>query len=168
MNRLFATTFAACVLLAGCGTMQPGREAAEPEVQKAPDTPPPPPPTPRQVSDAENLISYFVYLRKLTGPELAREHDAARQAWSRARSDYNGVRLAMLVALPNTPLYDEARALDLLDPIAKNGDPRLSGLAWLLISQIQERRRLDATAQALQNKLDALKSLERSLIERKR
>ena len=64
----------------------------------------------------------------------------------------------MLVALPNTSLYDETRALDLLDPIAKNGDPRLSGLAWLLISQIQERRRLDATAQAL----------ERSLIERKR
>jgi len=70
--------------------------------------------------------------------------------------------------VPNTAFYDEPRALDLLDPVARNGDPRLSGLAALLVSQIQERRRLDATAQALQQKLDALKSLERSLIERKR
>ncbi len=101
-------------------------------------------------------------------PELAREHDAARQAYGRARSDYNRVRLAMVVALPNTSFYDEPRALDLLDPIAKNAESRLSGLASLLVSQIQERRRLDANAQALQQKLDALKSLERSLIERKR
>lgn len=161
-----ASALAACLLLAGCGTLQPAPEVAEPEARTV--QPAPPVPQPRQSSDAETLISYFANLRKLSGPELAREHDAARQAYGRARSDYNGMRLAMVVTLPNTPFYDDPRALDLLDPIAKNGDPRLAGLAWLLVSQIQERRRLDANAQALQQKLDALKSLERSLIERKR
>ena len=166
MRRTRAGALAASLLLSGCGTLQPPVQVTEPEVRKP--APPPPVPQPRQSSDAEALISYFAQLRKLSAPELAREHDAARQAYGRAKSDYNGVRLAMVVTLPNTPFYDEPRALDLLDPIAKNGEPRLSGLAWLLVSQIQERRRLDANTQALQQKLDALKSLERSLIERKR
>jgi hypothetical protein len=74
----------------------------------------------------------------------------------------------MVMALPNTPFADEPRALDLLEPVARNTEGRLSSLAVMLVSQIQERRRLDANAQALQQKLDALKSLERSLIDRKR
>ena len=165
-GRPGVVTLAACLLVAGCQTVQPLPEIAEPEIQKPAPTPAPPP-QPR-VSETENLVSYYTYLRKLPGNDVAREHDAARQAYGRARSDYNGVRLAMVVTLPNTPFYDEPRALDILDPIAKGGDARMAGLAWLLISHIQERRRLDATAHALQQKLDALKSLERSLIERKR
>jgi len=164
--RLLAALLATLLLLAGCETMQPGVAVTEPEPQKASVVLPGP--QPRQASEAENLISYFAQLRKLPGSELAREHDAARQAYGRARSDYNGVRLAMVMALPNTPFADEPRALDLLEPIARNTEGRLSSLAVMLVSQIQERRRLDANAQALQQKLDALKSLERSLIDRKR
>jgi hypothetical protein len=167
---LFPATLSACALLAACGTTQPavappGVAATEPEV--APPVPWPSAAT-RQSSDAENLLSYFSHLRKLSGPELAREHDSARQAFSTGRSEYNRVRLAMVVALPNTPFSDESRALDLLEPLAKSHDPQLSGLAYLLASQIQERKRLDSNMQALQQKLYALKSLERSLIERKR
>ena len=164
--RLLAALLATSLLLAGCETMQPGVAVTEQEPQKASVVLPGP--QPRQASEAENLISYFAHLRKLPGSELAREHDAARQAYGRARSDYNGVRLAMVMALPNTPFADEPRALDLLEPVARNTEGRLSSLAVMLVSQIQERRRLDANAQALQQKLDALKSLERSLIDRKR
>ncbi len=162
---LLAAAIAACALLAGCGTT-PSLEVAEPEPPKAPAPRVSKPP--RQVSDAETLISYFAQLRKLPVPELAREHDAARQAYGLAPSDYNRTRLAMVITLPNSPFFDEPRALDLLEPLAKNAEAQLSGLAALLVSQIQERRRLDANAQALQQKLDALKSLERSLIDRKR
>lgn len=169
---MLATALALCVLLAGCTTMQPEAPEPSPEAQTPPAiTAPPAPqpqPQPRSASEAETLISYYAHLRKLGGPELAREHEAARQAYGRSRSDYNGMRLAMVMVLPNSPFHDEPRALDLLEPIARNGEGRLSGLASLLASQIQERRRLDSTAQALQQKLDALKSLERSLIERKR
>ena len=164
----FPTALAVCALLAGCTTMQPA-EVTEPEptVTQQPSEPPPPQPAARR-SDAEYLLSYFVHLRKLSTPELAREHDAARRAYSGTRSDYNRVRLAMIMTLPNTSFYDEPRALDLLEPIARTSAAPLSGLALLLASQLQERKRLDANAQALQHKLDALKSLDRSLIERKR
>ena len=152
---------AACALLAGCTTA--------PKVQEAEPEPPAQASEPRRLpSDAENLLSYFAQIKKLSAPELAREHDFARQAYGGARSDYNRMRLAMVVSLPNTAFYDEPRALDLLEPLARNPGAQLSGLAFLLVSQIQERRRLDANTHALQQKLDALKSLERSLLERKR
>jgi len=169
-SGLWAATLAACMLLTACTTME-SVEVSEREPDVAPEmsasTPVPPKPA-RQVSDAESLLSYFSQLRKLSGSELAREHDSARQAFSSGRSEFNRIRLAMVVTLPNTPFYDDYRALDLLEPLARNADSQLSGLAALLVSQIQERKRLDANTQALQQKLDALKSLERSLIERKR
>ena len=140
-------------------------EIAEPVQETAPVAPSV---ATRQISGAENLLTYFNQIRRLSGPDLAREHDSARQAFSTGRSEFSRVRLAMVVTLPNTPFYDETRALELLDPIWKNSESQLSGLAALLVSQIQERKRLDANAQALQQKLNALKSLERSLIERKR
>jgi hypothetical protein len=166
--RPFAAVLVPSLLLAGCETMQPGAGVVEPEPQKVAVPAVVQAPPSRPPSDTENLISYFIHLRKLHGAELAREHDAARQAYGRARSEYNGMRLAMVVAVPNTPFADDPRALDLLDPIARNPESRLAGLASLLVAQIQERRRVDANAQALQQKLDALKSLERSLLHRKR
>lgn len=148
------------MLIAGCGALRSleSREPA-PWVQAGGAQP---------SSDAESLLLYFQLVRKLPGAELGKEHETARQAYARARSDFNRVRLAMMLALPNAPFGDEPRALELLDPVAKNQNGQLQGLAYVLISQIQERRRLDASAQGLQQKLDALKSLERSMIERKR
>lgn len=155
-----ALGFACLGLLASCGVLRglEGREPA-PWVQAG---------GPQPASDAESLLLYFQHVRKLPGAELGREHEAARQAYARARSDFNRVRLAMTLALPNAPFGDEPRALELLDPVAKNPSGQLQGLAYVLVSQIQERKRLDASAQGLQQKLDALMSLERSMIERKR
>ncbi len=168
-GRQFPAALAVYAVLAGCTTMQPVEVAApEPVAAQQPGEPPSVPPPAARRSDVEYLLSYFVQLRKLSTPELAREHDAARHAYTGTRSDYNRVRLAMIMTLPNTSFHDEPRALDLLEPLARTSAAPLSGLALLLASQLQERKRLDATAQALQYKLDALKSLDRSLIERKR
>lgn len=149
-----------CAALAGCGALR-GLETQEPApwVQAG---------SPQPASDVESLLLYFQHIKKLPVPELGKEHDAARQAYSRTRTDFNRVRFAMLLALPNTAYSDESRALELLDPVAKNQKGQFSGLALLLASHLQERKRIDANAQGLQQKLDALKSLERSMIERKR
>jgi hypothetical protein len=145
-------------LLAACGIIR-GLEPLEPApwVQDG---------GPRPASDGDSLILYYSHLRKLSGPELGREHDVARLAHNRVRSEFNRIRLAMVLSLPNTAFHDEARSLELLEPVAKNPGGRLQGLALLLSSHLQEQRRLSANAQGLQQKLDALKSLERSLIER--
>jgi len=63
---------------------------------------------------------------------------------------------------------DEARSLGLLDTVARHQVGKLQGLAVMLVAQVQEQQRLAASAQGLQQKLDALRSLERNMIERSR
>jgi hypothetical protein len=146
--------------LAGCSILR-GMESQEPApwVQAGASRP---------ATDAENLLLYYEHVRKLAAADLNREHDAARQVYTRSRSDYSRVRFAMVLSLPNTAVSDEGRALELLEPVSKNQGSSLHGLAYLLASHLQERKRLDANAQGLQQKLDALRSLERSMIERNR
>ncbi|HSC94796.1 MAG TPA: hypothetical protein VLC73_07490 [Burkholderiales bacterium] len=124
--------------------------------------------TPRPTSDTESLLLYYRHIRNLTGPDASREHERAWQAYAQAPTDFNRVRLAMVLSLPGTAFYDNARALGLLDTVAKRDGGRLQGLAAALGAQLQEQQRLAANAQELQQKLDALKSLERSMIEKSR
>ena len=159
-NRLFLLGIGCAVAVAGCGVLRIA-EPLEPApwVQAG---------APRPASDADSLLLYFQHLRKLSGAEVSREHEAAREAYARVRTDFNRVRLAMVLSLPGTAFYDDARAFELCDTVAKHDGGRLQGLALLLGSHLQEQRRLTASAQGLQQKLDALKSLERSMIERTR
>lgn len=158
MTRVGIAAALCCAMLAGCVGPDGGLVRARPA----------PVESWRAGSDVDSLLGYFQYARKLAPADLGKEHDAARQALQATRSDFNRVRLAMLLSLPGTALADEPRALELLDPIAKNPSCELYGLASLLVSNLQERRRLDANAQGLQQKLDALRLLERNMIERKR
>lgn len=159
-NRLVLLWFGCAAIAAGCGVLRIA-EPLEPApwVQAG---------TPQPASDAESLLLYFQHIRKLSGPDVIREHEAARQAYARARTDFNRVRLAIVLSLPGTAFNDDARALDLCDTVAKHEGGRLQGLALLLGSHLLEQKRLTASAQGLQQKLDALKSLERSMIERSR
>jgi hypothetical protein len=159
-NRLFLLGIGCAVAVAGCGVLRIA-EPLEPApwVQAG---------APRPASDADSLLLYFQHIRKLSGADLSREHEAARQAYARSRTDFGRLRLAMVLSLPGTAFNDDTRALDLCDTVAKHEGGRLQGLAVLLGSHLQEQKRLTASAQGLQQKLDALKSLERSMIERSR
>ena len=160
MRSRLAVVLVACCWLGGCGALR-GLENQEPApwVQAG---------APQPGSNAESLLLYFQHVRKLPGAELAKEHDAARQSFARSRADFDRVRLAMVISIPGASFSDDGRAMELLEPVAKNPNGQLQGLAYLLAVQLQERRRLDANAQGLQQKLDALKSLERRMIERNR
>jgi hypothetical protein len=126
------------------------------------------PSVPPPASDAEHLLTYFQQVKTLSGAELEREQEAARQAYARTRSEFNRVRLAMMLSLPQAAFNDDARALELLEPVSRSPGGQLQGLAYLLVAQLQERRRLESSLQGLEQKLNALKSLERSMIEKKR
>lgn len=159
MKSRFLGVVACCALLASCGVLQ----EFETTERAAP-----PAPVQRPISDVESLLLYYRHIGKLKEKQLSREHEIARNAYARERTDFNRVRLAMLLGLPNTELNNDGRALELLEPVAKSEDGEFSALAALLVGQLHERKRLDANAQDLQKKLDALKSLERSMMERKR
>lgn len=178
--RLAIVTGLLCGALSGCGIL-PGLENQEPAPEQAAGQAAPeqaaeaPVPVPRPRPDArrtsselDDLLAYFQQVRRMPAAELSREHDAVRQAFLYSRTDFDRLRLALLLSLPGTPVSDENRALELLDPVARNAGARFSGLAALLAANLQERKRLDASAHGLQQKLDALMTLERNMIERKR
>lgn len=159
-SRFLPLVLGCAALLAGCGVIRIA-EPLEPAPWVRADGPQP-------TSDTESLLLYFQHIRKLSGPDAIREHEAAWHMYSRSRSDFNRVRVAMILSLPGMPFTDEARALGLLDSVAKHQGGKLQGLAVMLGAQLQEQQRLAAGAQALQQKLDALRSLERNMIERSR
>ena len=178
-GALFAAAGAFMVAMTGCAVVgpQPEPEPAEPP-EAAPEVEPPPsvvvpreiePMRPSaQVLELERLLDYFRALRRLNATELAREHENARAAFMRTRSDYDRVRLALLLSLPNTPFNDEGRALELLEPMLRTPGSILQGLAMLVHVMVYEQRRLEQNMAKLQEKLDALKSLERKLLEREK
>ncbi|MBI4194395.1 MAG: hypothetical protein HY526_04885 [Betaproteobacteria bacterium] len=154
----------AVLALAGCALLK----APEPEAPEPPaEEPPAVVETIREsVPELDQALKYFQRVRRLGGAELVREHDGARLSFARTRSDLDRVRLAMVLSLHGTGVSDDARALELLEPLVRSQNSALHGLAFLLQSFVQEQRRLGHGIQGMQQKLDALKSMERSLIER--
>jgi hypothetical protein len=116
---------------------------------------------------------------------------AAQQAFVGEASPLNRLRLAtLLVALP-APLRDEARAAELLEPIADPAGASTGRFAALLAAQIGERQRLareverlakersaiererqaadkerDKREEALRQQLEALRAIERGILDR--
>jgi len=149
-------------------------EPPRPEVKL--EVPPAPEP---QHSDLDRLVLQFDSVRRMQGAEAAKELEQARQAFNRAKTDYNRIQLALLSLLSNTGGRDDAKAAALLEPMLKDAQKDKSGsgglraFAVLLYSQIAEEHKLEdrmkeeqKRADALQQKLDALKEVEKSLIER--
>lgn len=160
----------------------PAKVAVAPPVTPAPAPVVTPPPAPQlsRPSEVDALLAEFERLRRLPIAEIAREQEAARQAFNQSRSDAARLRAAMTMAVPGNPGNEDVRALELLDPLVRNLTAPLHGLAFLMAAYIQEQRRLASqvqglqqnaqglqqNVQALQQKLDALRTLERSLSER--
>jgi len=81
------------------------------------------------------------------------------------------VRLALLLSLPGTAFNDDGRAASLLEPLADSAAaevPRgpLQQFAGLLHAQVSERTREQRRSAQLKEQLEALKAIERGIIER--
>lgn len=101
----------------------------------------------------------------------------AEQAFGHDASALNRLRLALLLATLGPPLRDDARAAELLEPIA---DPAAAGVgrfAALLAGQVGDRTRMtrerersdrerDKREEALRQQLEALRAIERGIQER--
>ena len=147
-----------------------------PAGQPPPTQPAPAQPTvtPPPVNEEEQLALALLadLQRYVSDPteDLKRELAAANAALARTRTDANRIRVALLLTLPAAGPPDDARALSLLEPlVGKTGNSSaLKQIATLLHAQIVERARSLREEQkrtaAAQEKLDALRAVERSLL----
>lgn len=128
---------------------------------------------PQVNEDEQQALALLADLQRYAvdpGEDLKREMVAANAALARTRTDANRIRVAMLLTLPLAGPPDDVRALSLLEPVvAKSGNSSpLKQIAAVLYAQIVERSRSVREEQrrtaAAQEKLDALRAVERSLL----
>ena len=110
-----------------------------------------------------------------------------QQQFAAESSVVNRLRLATLLASLPPPLRDDARAAELLEPIAEANTGSLGRFAALLAAQLGERQRLtreidrltrerssfererqerDKREEALRAQLEALRAIERGILDR--
>jgi len=133
------------------------------------------PPSPFQTLDA--LMREALESARSPGPQQKASLQRAEQAFAREPSALNRLRLALLLATLASPLRDDTRAAELLEPIADPNTPGVGRFAALLAAQVSERARMarerersdrerDKREEALRQQLDALRAIERGIQER--
>jgi hypothetical protein len=157
--KTLVALLALCAVLAGCNHL-PGVLSDDSESR-----------------EVVSLIAQANRFAGLQGEDQKKDMNAANQAFAKDRSAPSRVRLALFLSLPGTPFTDEARALTLLEPFvavggaAKNVPLRqFAGLLHVNLSErVREQRRstqLREQSAQLKEQLDALRAIERSIIER--
>jgi hypothetical protein len=148
--------------------VEPGAPAPKPAAP-APAPAPPPAPAPsaeheewRQVAE---LLGYHQRVAGLGTDEQKRELAAATQSFNRDRSNASRVRLALVYSIPGSAFQDDARAAQLLEPIA-SGSGALRQLAGLVYAQVNERLKAQKRADQLKDQVEQLRGIEKQLIER--
>ena len=184
------------LLLAGCATapevpLLPKAPVAPPvtqtvyvpvyvEVEKpAPVVAPPPEPI-KLPEDQEQSLALLIEMTRSTSAsadELRKDFLASQTAFNKDKSSVNRLRYAWLSGLLGPAAGDDARLQGLLEPlVAKTGGfaptHPLRPVADVMLAQLAERTRQlkeeQKKADALQQKLDALKAIEKNLLDRER
>ncbi len=144
--------FVIALLFAGCSGLRvsglPGNELEE-----------------RQVIQ---LINYAQRVATMTSEQQRREYGANNQEFARNKDELSRMRLALLLCAPGASVRDTTRAAGLLEPMAAPGDANgpLRSLARLLYAQLIENAGEQRRATQLREQLDALKEVERAIMER--
>lgn len=147
------------------------------------DKPALPTPVPEPVKlpeDQEQSLALLIEMTRAasaSADDLRKEFTGAQNAFNKEKSSVNRLRFAWLSALLGPAAGDDARLSGLLEPlVAKTGGLSLTHplrpVADLMLTQISERTRQvreeQKRADALQQKLDALKAIEKQLLDRER
>jgi hypothetical protein len=158
------------VTLAGCAAFQPGAE---------------------QSVAVDTMVGEALSAGRAPAAEQKAALSRAERRFLQNPSPLNRLRLATLLAALPVPLRDDARAAELLEPVADGASPGLGRFAALLLAQVAERQRLvrenermardrdraekehsrsdkerDQREEALRQQLEALRSIERGILER--
>jgi uncharacterized coiled-coil protein SlyX len=111
------------------------------------------------------LLGYYQRVAGLGLDDQKRELATATQAFNRERSTANRVRLALLYSIPGGAMQDDARAAQLLEPVA-GGAGALRQLAGLVHAQVTDRLKTQKRADQLKDQVEQLRAIEKQLMER--
>lgn len=120
----------------------------------------------RENAEVAALLAYYQWLLDLPAEELRREYQGINQAYARERSETLRLRLAMLLNVPGAAWRDDPRLVALLEASASRKAPPDSPrrqLVVFMLKQAAERLREHRRAEDLQQKLDSIMAIERSL-----
>ncbi len=129
--------------------------------------------------EIDSLMQYYDRLTALPAEKLFDEKKALSDEYSKTASDQSRIRLAMLLWLPEAPFRDKKAALDLLGKDFT--DKGLESFARLFKAAIAEQQASDDAqhdleqlldkerkhSAALQNKIDAVKKMEKTFLNHK-
>jgi hypothetical protein len=148
------------ITLAGCANLWPGVAGPTGGDSSAREE--------RESRQVLELIGYVQRVAALQAEEQQKELNASSQIFSKDRGAYGRVRLALLLSLPGTAFSDDSKAVGLLEPLAlkETAATPMYQFAGLLHAQIAERLREQRRATQLKEQLDALKDVERKIMER--
>lgn len=168
MNRCYAALL--LVVLAGCAAFDPAAE---------------------QTVAIDAMVGEALSAARAPASEQKAALARAQRKLAREPSDASRIQLATLLASLPAPLHDDAKAAELLEPVADASSPGFGRFAALLSAQIAERQRLarelerasrerlriereheqadkdrDRREEALRQQIEALRSIERGILER--
>jgi septal ring factor EnvC (AmiA/AmiB activator) len=158
-----ALVMAITITLAGCALLQPGAE---------------------ELGTADTIIADALTAARAPSAEQKAALSRAQDAFTRDPAAENRLRLATLLAVLPAPLRDDARAAELLEPLADAAAAGFGRLAAFFSALVVERQRLareleratrerervdkerDKREEALRQQLEALRAIERGILER--
>ena len=139
---------------------------------------------PEQPAAVDGVVAEALAAARAPAAEQKAALARAQQRFMKDQSTLNRLRLATLLAALPGPLRDDARAAELLEPLADASSPGAGRFAALLSAQIAERQRLareleriereheradkerDKREETMRQQLEALRSIERGILER--
>ena len=153
MRRTFAV---AALAIAGCAAFEPGAD---------------------RILATDRVAAEAVHVSRAPASEQRTALARAQKTFASDATPLNRVRLATLLATLPAPLRDDARAIELLEPVADATSPGPGRLAALLLMHIGERQRAarerqqadnerDKREETMRQQLEALRSIERGILER--
>lgn len=144
-----------------------------------------------QPAAVDRVVGEALAAARAPAPEQKALLTKAQEAFTADTGETNRLRLATLLVVLPVPLRDDARAAELLEPLVNATEPGAGRFAALLAGQIAERQRLareverlarertaaekehlaadkerDKREEALRQQLEALRSIERGILER--
>lgn len=133
---------------------------------------------PAPQSEADQLLAYLAQARKLGAQEFAIERESVRNALQQQKTEFNRVKLALLLAIatpsPAQPgltanANDDVELIALLEPVVQSANASVSdsvapagkaetqALATLMYSMAQDRKKLRDQWRDVQARLNALR-----------